>query len=205
MKSRAARAFARLMPIGSFAAVRSISRSAMSYAHSECTDDEALHRLKKDVGSNVKAARAALTVFQRARGEFDGDRAYRLLEAVVREAPVETAPAAHRERFAREKELGWLPLDEAIAKLIELEPRLSSLWRGNAAQQRGDDSQEQAERVNGLVGPNSESADPLVRSQLALSIVHHVLATAGDGVSGAQRLSYFSAPRKRVARAGTIR
>jgi hypothetical protein len=204
MKHHISHALARLSPIAGLADVRSISRRAMYYAHSGYTDEEAAARLRKDVGTNIKAARTALAGINRARSEFDGDRAFRLLDAVVREVPVEAAPIASSELFAREEELGRLPLDEARAKLIALEPRLSSLWTANATRRTGDDVPGQIEHVNSLVGPGSENSDPLLRSQLALSVMHHVLATTDGDLLDTRQVSYFSAPRKRVVRAGSI-
>ncbi len=192
-----ARVLGAIVPTGRLAASGSVYRRAVSCARSELGDEVAVERLRTETARNRKAGIAALRSLEGDRKQFDIDRAYRLLEAAVCGTPVRPAPVEHGELFAREENLGRLPLTEAIETLVGLEPRLADVLAHGPEQSKAP-----MLRVNELVGPNSQHRDSLVRSQLALSIAAHTLATGPDATGrDGDGASYFSAERKRVVRA----
>jgi hypothetical protein len=154
----------------------------------DCDDEAARALLAQEVAPGQRESEAALKLLGSRRDEFLSDRAFRLLYAVTHRLPVEPMPGEWQELFRREERLGKLPLATAYAELVEMEPRLID-----------------AEFAPMLVGPNAEHSDPLVRSQLALSITAQQEAVVrGELDQGQANISYFAAPLKRVRRSGTL-
>lgn len=175
---------------------RVLLRRALQMAESDLKDDEAVDELREQAQSNSRAARRALKLLRPMRGEFVGDRAYRLLAAATNDAPVEVVDADRRTLFTRERELSDRPIVDAIEQLIHLEPTLRAVLPENQP------SDETTRQVASIVGPGSSHKDPLVRSQLAISIVSHYLAIReGNTQLGNLSTPYRSAPRKVVVRA----
>lgn len=181
---------------------RLIYRKALSVACTEKSDEEAVEHLQSIVALSERTARAALRLLASKRDSYETDRAYRVLEAAIARAPVGAPPIELRELFAREEALGRLPVSAAVERLIELEPRLECLWPSGVPNKK-DAAPKNASHplAKQLLGPGVENPDPVVRSNLALSIASHLLALEEQGVEPADLVtSYFAAHRKRVVR-----
>ncbi len=171
-----------------------IVRAALSLGHSELSDEEARTQLRSDVLVQTRGARAALKSLSTSRDEYEGDRAYRLLEAAIADVPVRPIDSEVKELFEREAELGHLSVSQAISRLEELEPALTKLLAKPSGQS-----------LSRFLGPGAQHPDPLVRSHLALSIAHHFLSIlSGSKEFGDLSTSYFRAPRRLVVRTGSI-
>jgi hypothetical protein len=182
---------------------RAVTRRVVSVACSEMGDEQALGRLRGFVEDDSRVARVAAEQLLSSRDEYATDRAYRLLVAAIDGTPVGDPPDALKELFDRESELGRVPVERAFAILTELEPRLKDAWADDYAPDgRSVPAIDLARRsVKGLLGPGSENPDPLVRSNLALSVASHYVELGGDEADPDDRqASYFGARRKRVVR-----
>jgi hypothetical protein len=102
--------------------------TARVFADSRGDDEAVAARLRRHV-KNPEAARYALRELQRHRDQFDDDRAYRALYAVVHGGPVPAVEPASREKFAAQQRLSQLSLQEAFDYLAGLAPRLRALER----------------------------------------------------------------------------
>jgi hypothetical protein len=182
---------------GRSAAYRAARRSAAL----DCDDEAARALLAQEVAPGQGDSEAALKLLGRNRDEFLPDRAFRLLYAVAHRLPVEPMRGETQEPFRREERLGKLPLATAYTELVELEPRLS-----DAESSKPSSSETPAGMpLSMLLGPNAQHSDPLVRSQLALSIAaQHEAVVRGELDQGQANISYFAAPLKRVRRSGTL-
>jgi hypothetical protein len=177
--------------------VQSIRHKAISIACSDMEDAPAVERLRTIAAGNMDAARNALENLSRARDEYVADRAYRLLVSVVDGVSVPAPPAELRELFDREAELGRLPIKRAIATLVELEPRLAIVTSMSTSEVERSHRLE----IKSITGPGSDNPDPLIQSNLALSVVSHYLELDTDDADPADAdASYFGARRKRVVR-----
>jgi hypothetical protein len=183
----------------------SVYRGALKQACSSLSDAEAREQLRELVAETKRGGRGALRTLKTCRAEYHGDRAHRLLSAVLEDRPVEPAPADKALLFGREERLGHLPLRDAFAVLKDLEPRLASLEQDGQSIGRSpkEGVTPDGQLLNGLVGPLSAHPDELMRTQLALSIAAQYIAI----ISGSEQLgdggtSYFESPRKKVVRAG---
>jgi hypothetical protein len=188
-----------------------ILRAALRAAHSVEADEDARHRLKDQLGDNIHQASHALTMLARMRHQYDLDRAYRLLKAALTDTPVQPSAPESRELFESEARLGTMPLPDAFAFLAQHRPQLRQL---ETARNVTSDLDEQARRLSGInatgvaeedlrlssiLGPAAvDCAEPLLQSQLALSIASHYLASPSPNYDGGHVDSYFSAPRKRM-------
>lgn len=173
---------------------RLVFGASLTLAQSAKTDDEARVLLQGKVAQYPKGATHALTMLGSHRDSFEQDRAYRLLEAVVTHSPVSEVDPQLGELFRREQELGNMPIEDAVAYISELEPRLIDL----------ESSQARRDVVRRLVGPRATHDDPLVRTQLALSIMCHYISMEEGQISEECRgVSYFASPVKRVSQSGS--
>jgi hypothetical protein len=158
-------------------------RAALRAAHSVESDEDARRRLKDEIASNGQGVREALAIFSKMREQYDTDRAYRLLYAVLTDTPVEPVAADHRDLFSREEQLGRMPLTEAFSFLAKHQPMLL----------------EAAAPVSLLLGPAAQDCtDRLLESQLALSIASQHLAILDGSHDGDDSCSYFLSPNKRM-------
>jgi hypothetical protein len=199
------RVFAALIPKGTRVTMdqREIYRKALKLACSEMSDRDAVGELRSIVGIvGERMARQSLSELGDGREEYMTDRAYRLLEAAVDGEPVEAPPAELAGLFAREDALGRLPIGLAVERLTELEPRLKDVWPADVPDGGEASWSNDAPRaVKELLGPRMENPDPLVRSNLALSIASHFLALDKEGANPRDsETSYFSANRRRVVK-----
>jgi len=174
-----------------------VSRKAINVACSDMEDIQAVARLRGIAAENVGATRRALESLSRARTEYATDRAYRLLLAAVDGVSVSAPPGELRELFDREGELGRLPIERAVAKLVELEPRLEEVM----SKRTSVTGRSRLMQAKAVMGPGSDNPDLLVQSNLALSIVSQYLEAGDDGADLSDgEGSYFGAHRKRVVR-----
>jgi hypothetical protein len=162
-------------------------RAAIRLAHSDLDDEAACAQLRESTRGQPHGIRSALSVFGSSRDEFDSDRAYRLLQAVVSGGEVLPMTPRLRERFEGEARLGRMPMSEAVGFLRELQPALPDLRSVSAIS------------LNAVLGPRAEHSDMLVCSQLALSIATQYLAIVnGRRDLGSTDTAYFAVPRKIV-------
>ena len=141
------------------------------------SDEDAAAALRPVVVAHPDAAGATLayiTANHERVGGYVADRARRLLTAAVTDTPPTPVAPTMAGLYARERELGHLPLAAAVARLTELQPQLDELFsRASESGQLGHASIRDVKlssAAHELVGPRSTHPDPLVRSQLALSI-----------------------------------
>jgi hypothetical protein len=183
-----------------------IYRAAILHARLDCDDESAKARLAEEIAPHRRGRDAALRMLRRGRGEFLSDRAFRLLYAATHDLPVEPRCRQMEELFGREARLGRLPVATAYAQLVEMEPRLGDpelSHRGSS--ETATNATPAGMRLSMFLGPNAQHPDPLVRSQLALSIAAQYQAVLrGDLGEGAENASYFAATRKMVLRSGTL-
>src|ERR1700730_12072595 len=75
-------------------------------AHWELNDVEAGKSLREQIQLHPRGARSALSLLGLTRDEFASDRAYRLLEAAIKNVSVEPVRGAMTDLFSREEKLG---------------------------------------------------------------------------------------------------
>lgn len=188
-----------------------IARTTLRAAHSAEPDEDARRRLEGDLASNGQQAQDALTIFSRMREQFDTDRAYRLLYAAMTNTPVQPIAADRRDLFISEEQLGRMPLSDAFAFLAKRQPQLYQFEKaarvadGVTGPLLGDNTGADDATVNAppyvsaLLGPGAQDCtDPLLRSQLALSIASQYLAIMAGSHDGDDSCSYFASPKKRM-------
>lgn len=103
-----------------------IQDAARAQARSRLSDVDACAALAADISGLPTDAVAAEIAGWHRREDFVNDRAFRLLVG-VRDSEVPEIDAAHREQFAREEELGRLPLPEAFERLSATCPGLEDV------------------------------------------------------------------------------
>jgi len=197
-----------------------ICRAAARQARTDLDDTDAKATLEPQVRAQRDGIAAAVDALRRRRADFIGDRAFRLLDAVARNAPVEPIAAEKITLFAQEAELGRLPLPEAYARLVELEPRLDRVAvrsRREVSETHTtprmrlfsmiDQGKTHRSELRGLVGPCAQHGEPLMRSELALSIalqLQYLAVMRGELPQDASSSSYFSSRRRVAVRSGTL-
>ncbi|MGZ4201105.1 MAG: hypothetical protein ACXVRH_03490 [Thermoleophilaceae bacterium] len=133
---------------------------ARDIAWSPASDEEARDELARrvDLRERLEDDRTAISdaveELGRKRESFIDDRAYRLLSAAMTGSAVRPIDPAMADLFRREEQLGRMPLKEAFEQLAALQPRLRD-----------------AKETSELVGYGAGDADPLLRSDLAASVV----------------------------------
>ena len=145
----------------------------MRVVHSRLNDEQAVERMRQIVQDHPRAAEATLshqTDIQSRTNGYIPDRAYRIIVAAVRNTPPVAVSPENAAQFEREKELGWLPLEEAFSHLAAIVPELRTIAEQGAALPPPTDfdrSLTQAYRqvrrdAAKLVGPKSTNQDALV-------------------------------------------
>ena len=191
--------------------------AARDAAYSRDGDEDARNELirRTDLRSKLETEAAgvwdAVEWLGRDRGDYIGDRAYRLLTAAVAGLPVRPIDQAVAELFAREEHLGRQPLEQAFEELAALEPKLLDVRsrltaaRPPANQSTKQRSPQAIDALKGLVGVTSASPDPLLKTDLAHSIALQYLTVVTTGAPDGERTTpYFDAPRKASVRGGTL-
>ncbi len=191
---------------------REVVGAAARRARSALDDEHAREELGHDIATHRDGVSGALRVLARGRADFVADRAFRLLDAVARGVPVQAITGENAERFAREEALGRIAVADAYLRLVDIEPRLAGLMEQHQAApvQASDRPLETAQDarkalLHTLVGPGAQHPDPLIRSQLAFSLVSHYLAILNGKLPLEARIEpYFSAKRRVVVRSGVL-
>ena len=193
-----ARVIAVLSP-GGVADSRAVFGASLRVARSDLDDAQAQVALEREIRGHEAGVDRAAAMLGANRSEFVTDRAFRLLEAVLRHAPVEMIGDERRELFSREENLGRAEIGVAFQSLADIEPQLDQ-WRRSG---HTDGTVPPVDRVSVIVGPRSRHPDALIRSQLALSVVSHYIACIqGRFPPDALTEPYFAAARRIVARSG---
>jgi hypothetical protein len=189
----------RMTGMEKFAQSRMVYRTAVMLARSDKEDDELRVRLEAQISKYPKGTAHALEMLASRRdSNLEEDRAYRLLDAAVNNRPVAAINPDLRDLFQRERELGDMAVKDAVMYIQRLEPGLTNLLR----ESHGVSSVVASDVVR-LVGPQATNKDPLVRTQLALSVVNHYLAIQEGHIPNEDiGLSYFASPTKMVTRSG---
>jgi hypothetical protein len=182
-----------------------VIRAAHAAAESDDPDESAALRLSSVVASARRDARAALKYFASRRGDFERDRAYRLLEAAVKGESVVPIRQECRAVFVEEEKLGRMPLADAFGVLAELKPELRKLADDAAASassqvtpvQAIQDSEERR-RLSATLLDDVDHGRGLSGSGLARSIVAQYLQILEGSDDSDPSRPYFALARKRV-------
>ena len=157
----------------------------MDLVGTDCSDEDVRDAVIDAAGGNTSAIEEALTHVQdmwRESQSYATDRALRVFTAAVQRSPVPPVDSAHAEFYERERRLERLPRDVAIAELSELSPAIKrycddvlrkkrgryrkfGLWRSARVELRIE------KEVDGLVGPESDAHEPLLRSSITAGVV----------------------------------
>lgn len=196
---------ARREPLGA------IRLEAKRAAYSRLDDEAARAELLLRIEARPEVLRRAALELEEGRGDYIGDRAYRLLSAASAGTAVEPIPSEREGLFAEEEALGRMSMEEAFLGLAASEPRLMEIAG------RARDLREEADVEGGLprtvrdpldhlLGAGADTESELLRSALAVSIAHQYLELlAGDERSGPAGVAYFDHPRKRQVGTGVPR
>jgi hypothetical protein len=187
---------------------------------SELSDEEAANRLREVVASDPMGAKTTLRLVERmctsSVPNYETDRAHRILVAAIQGTKPEPVRPEHAELFERERELGWMSLEQAFERLNAAVPELDAV-RSRAEELAAApelfgiteeaDGLEVPSRLlpdaEGLVGPSSPHPDPLIRSRLARSVVaNYVIAVLTDTTDRA--LWDRSRPGRRASLTGSF-
>jgi hypothetical protein len=163
--------------------------SVMRYVYSDATDEQVVRDLRPVVDQDRRAAREMGDYAAGKRSGYLGDRVFRVLNAALADTKPEPIPEERAEAFARERDLGDRTLKDAYGQLERLVPELTEIAAAMAAEgaPTHPDGQVAAmppmpiKRIKALVGPKSSNAHPLVRSDLALSVVVAYMRAVGGG------------------------
>lgn len=161
-----------------------------SLAYSNVSEAAAAERLRPIVQGDPVAARYARTAVKREHADSGGyitDRATRILNDAMGLPPLPPPSAERRATYTRERSLGAKPLREAFAQLAADVPALRSLETATTAQDdpggERDHRLEISERCSELLGPDAQTPDPLLRSDLAITIAVRYLFAVNGGSS----------------------
>ncbi len=146
------------------------------------TDKDLLHALQKLGGNDGDAYKQALAaVSDSGRDDFTVDRARRVLAALVSGAAIEPAREDRVALYREEQKLKSLPPEEGLLELAarseelkrvlgELDEVRGKLPSPDRAAKRHSYIQECHRKLEAVVGPKSDSTDPLVRSPVAEAV-----------------------------------
>ncbi len=181
-----------------------VEQAASRLAFGAEDDETAAAKLSAHAGASPELLREAAIERSKMREDYHHDRVYRLLSAAAAGGPVQPVPPERAEPFAREAELGRMPMSEAFQRLVAIEPELAGVEHevraGDAAQAADGCTllpQAAKERVRRLVGGGATRDDELLRSTLAGSIADQYLQQlAGAAHLGTPFEAFFDTPRK---------
>jgi hypothetical protein len=186
-----------------------IFRLTMDAARSSESDPRAAEALALTLSeASAGELNTVMARLKRGSPSYLRNRAQRLLESVITGKQVALAPDEFAELFSREEQLGRLPMLEAYDRLSVLEPGLKTLedtvrsWtpsshEHDAANQLAHIRQQSEVRREAatLTGAQARLDDPILRSNIALSIAQRYLyALLGDTQLGDPDTPYFAAP-----------
>jgi hypothetical protein len=212
MRRGVERMMSRLVARGVPDARRDVCRAARHQALTNHDDEHAKAVLECKVSACDEVIGDALEVLGKSRRGFVDDRAFRLLDAIRRKGAVEAVAVENEALFSREKDLGHASVARAFAQLSEMEPRLLEVARSAQRQlAAGTTSPKATTRrkcvssagLRALVGPGAHHPDPLMRTELAMSIVSQYVAIL-NGKLPCEMMSesYFCSPKRIVVRSG---
>ncbi len=186
-------------------------KQARAAAYSTLTDEQARERLLSSVEEDEIGLEVAIELSGRQRGDFISDRAFRLLAAVADGSTVSPIDQTLASLFGQEEELGRLPLREAFNRLATMEPDLRYLatWEmdrtvdtshprpyDQGTDRQSTDRQQSNHAAQQLVGVGARSEIPILRSDIAASIVRQYLEIDAGRMRGDVGKPYFDAPRQ---------
>jgi hypothetical protein len=137
--------------------------------HSHLSDQAAVDHVRPFVRENpdgAKAAKAWVSDMRRDDGGYIADRYYRILVAVITDTPPRPIAPQNAERYARERELGWMPLEDAFAVIATAVPEVAAI----AASPTSSPDLRWSDELHRVIGPGSRHPDPVMRSSLAVQI-----------------------------------
>jgi hypothetical protein len=179
---------------------RSVLLLVLRGAESGRSDEELLENVAADAVRRPDDARRALALLATQRDRFEMDRAYRILSAAIHGNSVEPVPQDRRELFARERDLGRMPIAQAFAMLADRRPRLSAAASVAASSSEIESvlrARRQAVRAGQLLAGLPGEDDALLETDLARSIVEQYLAILDGSVSADPSTPYFDLPQKK--------
>jgi hypothetical protein len=148
--------------------------------HSHLSDQDAVDHVRPFVRDNPDGAKAAKAWVSDMRRDSDGyiaDRYYRILIAAITNTPPRASAPQNAERYARERELGWMALEDAFAVIAAAVPEVAVI----ATSATPSHDLRWSDEVDRVVGPRSRHPDPVMRSSLAAQIaVTYLLARDED-------------------------
>ena len=104
-----------------------IQDAARRHAREAGSDSDARGKLAAELSEVPRSALVAEIAAWHPRDDYVSDRAYRLLVGVRDGGEVPPIRPEFRARFAREAEIGRLPLDEAFARIAAAVPELADI------------------------------------------------------------------------------
>jgi len=172
---------------------RAVRRIALRLAEEGREDAGAVKELKDAASWRPKELRRAAATFREDGWNVEDitcNRANRLLLAAATGEPVPTLTETEKEWFRTLEVLQHLPVDAAFSRLVVMEPDLALLSHEveTAAEQRDPDDEGYEDRTwnliwdrcNVLVGLESQSTQPLIRTMIAKGIAFDHLRALGD-------------------------
>lgn len=178
-------------------------RAAREGAYSSLDDEAAKLALARRLEADSKVLNEATIDLSRHRDDYIQDRAYRLLSAAATGTAVQATPPERQALFAEEAALGRMPIEQAFARLAEMEPRLLEVQRQAQRGSPDGDPEESGllkrlnEKLRGLVGGGASRHHELLRTNLASSIVHQYMwQLTGATQFGSPSTAYFDSPTK---------
>lgn len=185
-----------------------VYRASIRQACADVSDSDAREALEIEIKDYSKRAyHRALKRLALVNGEYRYDRAHRLLEAALLKRVVRPVSGQWVDLFEQERQLGHMPLGEAYTYLLRLEPGLGRLRESLTSQTSPASEAWRSVRrqLSVSIGPNSDHDAPIVRSQLALSVMAQYFDVLSGRVNGCDlSTSYFGAPVKTVIRTGSF-
>jgi hypothetical protein len=187
-------------------------KAATRAAYSSLDDEAAKLVLADRLDADSKVLNEATIDLSRRRDDYIHDRAYRLLSAAVAGTPVQATPPERQDLFAEEAALGRMPIEQAFARLAEMEPRLLEVQRQVQRGRADGDAEESGllkrlrESLGGLVGGGASRHHELLRTSLASSIAHQYMwQLTGATEFGSPTAAYFDSRGTRVVAFGSAR
>jgi hypothetical protein len=138
--------------------------------------------LQSAIAGHPAGVELLLWSWSRKHDSYVADRASRLLSAAAAGGSVAPMPRESADLFARERELGHMPLRDAFAHLAALDRALGELEHEVVSGRLKPDPEKGFMTTEIPLGRTFAYTDPLLRSDLSLSIaVTYLEALAGGG------------------------
>jgi hypothetical protein len=165
---------------------RAFTMTCLRLARSDRGDEDAAAQLREAIETNRASAERSAERMAEHRDTYVSDRAYRLLAAMAGSQVPPIRPDL-KERFARERELGLMPIDDAFARLVEIVPALGELAH-DVERNPAMPMTVYMKRAKSLIDVNEER----LRSHIATGLfVVYFRIVGGDASRGDVGASYF--------------